>query len=56
MVGSPIFERFLNSLINDMTFCLEEGLAKLIKIKEYELRVDREGEGKLTKEDHDNHK
>jgi len=45
MVGSPIFERFLNSLINDMTFCLEEGLAKLAKIKEFETKVEREGEG-----------
>jgi hypothetical protein len=39
-----------------MTFCLEEGLVKLMKIKEYEDRVQKEGEAILTKEDKDNHK
>lgn len=56
LVGTPIFEKFLNSLINDMTFCLEEGLVKLKKIKEYEDRVEREGDDKMSKEDRDNHK
>jgi len=28
-VGQEYFERFLNCLINDMTYCLEEGIAKL---------------------------
>ena len=31
-MSSPIFERFLNCLINDMTYCLEEGLVKMEKI------------------------
>ena len=39
-----------------MTYCLEEGLAKLMKIKEYEVRLDQEGYNKLSKEDHDNYK
>ena len=39
-----------------MTFCLEEGLVKLMKIKEFENRVEREGEKVMTKEDLDNHK
>jgi hypothetical protein len=52
----PLFEKFLNSLINDMTFCLEEGLVKLIKIKEYEDKVEKEGKEKLSKEDHENNK
>lgn len=33
MINTTVFEKFLNSLINDMTFCLEEGLGKLLKIK-----------------------
>ena len=56
LVGTPIFEKFLNSLINDMTYCLEEGLVKLMKIREYELRLDSEGAGRMSKEDHDNYK
>lgn len=56
LVGHPLFEKFLNSLINDMTFCLEEGLVKLTKIKEYEDKIDREGSSKMTKEEQDNHK
>ena len=39
-----------------MTFCLEEGLVKLTKIKEYEDKVVREGTKSKTKEEHDNHK
>lgn len=35
-LGSDYFEKFLNCLINDLTYCLEEGLAKLANIKEYE--------------------
>lgn len=38
-----------------MTFCLEEGLVKLTKIKEYEDKIDREGSQNLTKEEIDNH-
>lgn len=39
-----------------MTFCLEEGLVKLSKIKAYEDRVEREGRKNLSKEDLENHK
>lgn len=55
-VGSPIFERFLNCLINDMTYCLEEGIVKLSKIREHELRVEREGTKSISEEDMANHK
>ena len=34
--GSQVFEKFLNCLINDLTFCLEEGLEKLKSIKAFE--------------------
>ena len=53
--GQPVFERFLNSLINDMTFCLEEGISKLGKIKQFELREEHDKKH-LTKEDFDNHR
>lgn len=43
LVGKEFFERFLNCLINDMTYCLEEGLAKAEKIKKFEDRMDKEG-------------
>lgn len=36
------FEKFLNALINDMQFCLEEGLSKIKKIKEYEEKFDHD--------------
>lgn len=54
--GTAYFEKFLNSLINDMTFCLEEGLVKIGKIKEYETKLDTEGPTRMSKEDHDNYK
>ena len=34
-VHTPAFERFLNCLINDMTYCLEEGIVKMEKIKAF---------------------
>jgi hypothetical protein len=49
------FEKFLNSLINDMTFCLEEGLTKLAKIKDFEVKEEYDSRS-LTKEDFDNNK
>jgi hypothetical protein len=48
----PYFEKFLNSLINDLTYCLEEGLNKLPSIREYELKSEKS----RTKEDRDNYK
>jgi hypothetical protein len=39
-----------------MTYCLEEGLVKLKKIKEFEIRLDLEGSHKMTQEELDNHK
>lgn len=56
LIGMPVMEKFLNCLINDMTFCLEEGLVKLTKIKAYEDRVAIEGRKNLSKEDLENHK
>jgi hypothetical protein len=56
LIGTPVFEKFLNSLINDMTYCLEEGLVKLQKIKEYENRQEKEGDAHLSKEDHENYR
>jgi hypothetical protein len=50
-----VFEKFLNSLINDMTFCLEEGLSKLSKIKEFEVKEEHDARH-LTKEDFANNK
>jgi hypothetical protein len=37
-VHTPAFERFLNCLINDMTYCLEEGIVKMEKIKAFEAK------------------
>jgi len=51
MIHTPIFEKFLNSLINDMTFCLEEGLVKLQKMKEHEIKLETEGPLRISKED-----
>lgn len=53
MVNTKFFEKFLNALINDMQFCLEEGLSKIKKIKEFEEKQDRDPRH-LTKEDLDN--
>jgi hypothetical protein len=52
-MSSPIFERFLNCLINDMTYCLEEGLVKMEKIKVFEARQDQKP-GHISKEDTEN--
>jgi hypothetical protein len=52
-MSSPIFERFLNCLINDMTYCLEEGLVKMEKMKAFEPRQDQDL-GHISKEDMDN--
>ena len=40
MVNTQTFEKFLNYLINDMTYCLEEGIVKIEKIKKFELEAD----------------
>lgn len=53
-VGSANFEKFLNCLINDMTYCLEEGLSKVQKIKTFESQQETDP-GHITKEDSDNH-
>lgn len=55
MVGTAYFEKFLNCLINDMTYCLEEGLAKLIKIKQFEVREETDPRH-ISKEDFSNNK
>ena len=52
-VGTEYFEKFLNCLINDMTYCLEEGLAKVEKIKKFESREETDPTH-ITKEDRDN--
>lgn len=52
---TPHFEKFMNSLINDLTFCFEEGLAKIQAINDFE--VKQEANPKLvTKEDKANYK
>jgi len=38
LLGTEYFEKFLNSLINDLSFCMEEGLAKLKSIKKFEMK------------------
>lgn len=55
LLGTEYFEKFLNSLINDMTFCLEEGMNKLHSIKEYENKLTLNPQS-ITKEDKDNYK
>lgn len=50
-----MFEKFLNSLINDLSFCLEEAVMKLQGIKAYETKKAT-NPGSLTKEDHDGYK
>ena len=54
MVHTQTFEKFLNCLINDMTYCLEEGIVKIEKIKKFELEADQDPT-KVSKEDSDNH-
>jgi ubiquitin conjugation factor E4 B len=55
MMDTPYFEKFMNSLINDLTFCFEEGLAKIQAISDFE--VKQEATPKLlTKEDKANYK
>lgn len=54
-LGQEHFDRFLNCLINDMTYCLEEGLVKIEKIKKFETLMETEGGKNLSKEDQDNH-
>jgi len=49
------FEKFLNSLINDMTFCLEEGLVKLKAIKEHEMKLET-NRSSVTQEEIDGNK
>ena len=38
LVGTEYLEKFINSLLNDTSYCLEEGLTNLEKIKEFELK------------------
>lgn len=40
LVHTQTFEKFLNCIINDMTYCLEEGIVKIEKIKKFELVSD----------------
>lgn len=54
MVSTQTFEKFLNCLINDMTYCLEEGIVKIEKIKKFELESDQDPT-KVSKEDSENH-
>jgi hypothetical protein len=54
MVSTQTFEKFLNCLINDMTYCLEEGIVKIEKIKKFELESDLDPT-KVSKEDSENH-
>lgn len=54
-LGQEHFDRFLNCLINDMTYCLEEGLVKIEKIKKFETLMETEGGKHMSKEDQDNH-
>jgi len=56
LVGSESFEKFLNCVINDMTYCLGEGLDKIGKIKKFEQREVEEEAKAISKEDYDNNK
>ena len=39
LVGTEMMERFINCLLNDTNHCLEEGISKLSKIKQFEERT-----------------
>ncbi len=54
LVNTEYFEKFLNCLINDMTYCLEEGIVKMEKIKKFEQRQETEPPSAFSKEDIDN--
>ena len=56
LVGSESFEKFLNCVINDMTYCLGEGLEKIGKIKKFEQREVEEEAKAISNEDYDNNK
>lgn len=56
LVGSESFEKFLNCVINDMTYCLGEGLDKIGKIKKFEQREVEEEAKAISKKDYDNNK
>jgi ubiquitin conjugation factor E4 B len=36
--GQPFFIKFINYLLNDMNYCLQEGIDSLLKIKKFRLR------------------
>ena len=55
MMDTPYFEKFMNSLINDLTFCFEEGLAKIQAISDYEVKHESNPKS-VTKEDKANYK
>lgn len=58
MVGSENMERFMNFLISDYNYCLEEGISKLKEIKAFETKIAKRET--LTNEDimkhHENEK
>lgn len=55
-MGTESFEKFLNCVINDMTYCLGEGLDKIGKIKKFEQRETEEEAKAISQEDYDNNK
>jgi hypothetical protein len=53
-MGDEYLDRFLNALLNDTSYCLEEGITNLKKIKEYELKTEN---GHVpSREERSNHK
>lgn len=38
MVKEPVFERFVNLVMNDTTYCMDEGFDKLIKLEELNVK------------------
>ena len=52
--GTEYLDKFLNAVLNDNAYCLEEGINTLKKIKQYELAVER-GEH-MDDEARDNHR
>lgn len=44
----PIFERFVNLVMNDTTYCMDEGFDKLIKLEELNVKIKKIYFFKLT--------
>ncbi len=44
----PIFEKFINNIVNDTLWCLDEGIEKLQELKKFEEKAPATDEEKKT--------